>query len=539
MRVHLVAVRRPWMDVRKMLVVGLLIGYLASAASAELPNRPVSGQGPEARTLLVYADERSAYSLADGLERLSLQLRRVDTRLESVPTKEATSNKIAQADYLVVFCPQGDPRLGTNLLQAIATAKQPVLWVGFGADQLQTAVPFKDQFQVSGFSAPNPALHVNYAGRNWEAPVVPWISCELPPRSESKVLMSFPGTNTSAPLCWKFRNWTFYAGVPGSGLSGCLFEDLLLDFYEAKEVAPPRLLLRIEDYQARSDHRQFERMADFLHSRHIPFVIALLPALAELDSQPEFLGALRYAQQRGGRVILKGVDADAQRSALWDPENDRALSEASKRRAQLGVAARKLIGHGLLPLGFETPGYATSREVYTEVAKVFSTAFEQVQLSDATASERGVAGGLTVDRYGRLIVPDNMGCVLDSASNAFAGILTMGQAITRLRGTVGSCCIFAYQPLSKLSKLVDTLDALHVSYLDIADLDNVVETPDLVLLSGRAQRTIANRNGKLHWKAFDRAGKLLAEKREEAGGVSIFKRRGEGDYEVFEFEEKP
>ena len=541
------------MEVRRVLGVGLLIGGIGSSGmAADPPSRPVSGKGPDARTLLIYADERPAYSLADGLERLSLQLRRVATRLESVPAKEATSNKLAQADYLVVFCPQSAPELGTNLLQAVATAKQPVLWIGFGADRLETDPTFKNQFQVSTFSAPTPAMQVNYAGRNWDAALVPWIPCGLPPRSESKLVMSLPnsGTNTSAPLCWKFRNWTFFAGVPGSGLSGFLFEDLLLDFYEAKGVSAPRLLLRIEDYQARSDHRQFERMADFLHSRHIPFVIALLPTLAELDSQPEFLGALRYAQQRGGRIILKGWSAEPERM-LWDPENDRASSEATaeKMRAQVRDAVRRLIGHGVLPLGWETPGYAASRAAYTEAAKVFSTAFEQVQLSDSTASERGVTGGLTVDRYGRLIVPDNMGCVLDTAPD-LAGdghrpplqdrIVAMGQALTRLRGTVGSCCIYGYQPLSKLSKLVDTLDALHVSYLDIADFDNLVETPGLVLLSGRAEGKIANHNGKLHWKAFDRAGRLLAERREaDVSGPQTLKRRGEGDYEVFEFEGKP
>jgi hypothetical protein len=47
------------------------------------------------------------------------------------------------------------------------------------------------------------------------------------------------------------------------------------------------------------------------------------------------------------------------------------------------------------------------------------------------------------------------------------------------------------------------------------------------------------RHAAVHWKAFNRSGKLLAEENEptRSSGSRLLKRRGVGDYELFEFAE--
>src|SRR6266566_4532102 len=132
----------------------LLIVATASAIAADAPMRPNAAKGPGATTLLIYAEQRSSYSLADSLALLKMQLQRVATRLETIPLGQVTSSKLSEADYVVVFCPQSAPALTSNLFYSVTNATQPLLWIGFGADQLEGLEPFSGQFEVSAFAAP-------------------------------------------------------------------------------------------------------------------------------------------------------------------------------------------------------------------------------------------------------------------------------------------------------------------------------------------------------------------------------------------------
>jgi len=527
----------------------LLLAALPGTA-ADNPSRPRSARGADATTLVLYSDERSSYSLGDSLELLKMQLLRVATRLETISVAQVTPAKMAEADYLVVFCPQSHPALSSNFLQGVTLTKQPLLWVGFGAEQLKTFPQFSSEFELSAFAAPNVATNVNYRGRDWPAPLAPWIPASLPTNSHAKVVLTIrdaaTGTIPSRPLCWQLGNFTIFAGIPQNGLIGFLFEDLLLDFYQVNEIPASRLFIRVEDYHAHSDHQEFRRIADFLNSRHIPFLIAVVPRsrdpetgkTADLDSEPEFANALRYAQQRGGRVILKGFTYGSTEPEFWNIEQDRPLAgeQGQKLQERLHQVVHQMFKHGVYPLAWETPHYAASHAAYTEVAHVFSTAVERFQLSDSTQLDRGVTAGLTLDRYDRFLIPENMDFLLDADSNALAGIRARGEVITRLRGSIGGCYFFAYQPLEKLIGLVDTLDRFKMAYLDLADLDNVVQLPDALLLTGHAQRTVTFTNAAVSWKAFDRSGKRMAEEKAPAtsSGARLLKRRGVGDYELFE-----
>src|SRR2546429_4272015 len=132
--------------------VALAVFLAVRQAEAQSLARPIAGKGAEAKTLLIYANTRPAYWLADGLESLKLRLHRVATRLETVAVSNAGPDRVAGAAYLVVYCPQFFPDLPQDFLQRIAEASQPVLWIGFGADKLAELVPFQGQYEVSAFA---------------------------------------------------------------------------------------------------------------------------------------------------------------------------------------------------------------------------------------------------------------------------------------------------------------------------------------------------------------------------------------------------
>jgi uncharacterized protein YdaL len=527
--------------------VAVVAAFLMATASVAAPEttRPFSGRGPEANTLVAYTATRAAYSLSDSLEFLQLQLRRVATRLEALPVAQVSVARIAAADYVVVFCPQPAPALPAEFLRGIAEAQRPVLWVGCSLSQLEALAPISGQFDTGNLPWRHPLTAVKHAAGDWNAPVSLAANTALLAGLSRPNLRQEEGGE--CPRVWRTGRVTCFAAVPAPGPVSEMFSDLLLDFYEAQDVPPARVFLRIDDYECRSDHRQMQRVADYLHARDIPFILGVIPAWRDpasgreldLNDCPEFVSTLRYAQQRGGRLVLSGWAHEPGTSEFWDVREDRPVSlTPAQMRAQLLAGVRLMLRHGLLPLAWETPAYAASAPAYAEIGRVFSTSVERVQLSDATHRDLGTTPSFTVDRAGRFIVPENLGYV-QMGGKPLAQIKAGAERLTKLRGTVVGAYAHAYQPFHKITALADLLAGLQVPFLDLADLDLWVQTPETILLAGRAERRVMLRHATVRWKAFDRAGNLRAIEVEKAPstGERTFKRIGVGDYEVIELTE--
>jgi hypothetical protein len=206
---------------------------------------------------------------------------------------------------------------------------------------------------------------------------------------------------------------------------------------------------------------------------------------------------------------------------------------------KLAAAANLLLKHGLFPIAWQTPREAASSATLAVVARTFSTAVERPQLSDLTCLEKGLVSALTVDRHGRRIVPENLGYPSEATTNSLPELRRRAELLTRLRGTISGCFIHAYQPFKRLSSLVEVLEELQTPFLDLGELDNWVHFPGHLLLTGNAQHRVRLGNSAVTWKAFDRSGKLLAAEQDSGTppGEHTFRRRGKGDYELFEFSE--
>lgn len=533
----------------------LIIATLpAKGQSASLLQRPVAAKGAVAKTLVVYSETRAPYSLADDLAALKLQLRRVAGQLETVAATQADPAKLAVADYLVIFCPQPFPALSAPLLEAIARSSAPVLWVGYGADQLTHLPQFAGQFDIAPFAATQPIETVTYQGREWKLPLTGWLPALLNPtiHPAAPIISVTTVTNnetTIHPVSWKSGPVTFFVAPPNSPANSPLFSDLLLDFYGVEKASAAATAVRIDGYHCHQDHLEFRRLVDTLHQRGLPFTVGVIPAycnpetkkIEELDSQPEFIAALRYAQSRGGRLLLQGYvntrkASTGQEPEFWNATLDRPVADDGPEyvRERLRQGIRQMLKRGLFPLGWITPFNSASRADYAEIANHFSTASERVQLSDATAAENFAGTAIIQDDFGRLIIPENLGTITGQKA-ALIQLQARAELQTRLRSTVSQFSFPAYLTDDKLSQAVRLLDQLKTPFLDLADGDHWVQLPEALLLTGNAQRTVKLRDARVTWKAFDRTGKLLEEatEPEPATGQRLFQRRGKGDYELF------
>lgn len=551
MRAPLPAVRRPG-HLRRMLscVASGVLALSSLESTAGTTPRPAPAKGSGSRTLIVHTAARTPYALGHELEFLKLQLRRVQTQVETIATAEATSNKVAAADYLVVFSPTSGATISAELIALLVATRKPLLWAGFGIERLAEHPEFAGQFAAAPMAAPT-LQATTYRGRQWDTAGAAWHPMRLlaDSRAEPIVTASGEGQGSRLTICWRHETVTLFSAVPGADPLQPLFAEVLLDFFGVKNDAGSRLLLRIEDYQAASNHREFKRMVDFLFSRGHAFVLPITPswrnpetkAIEDLDAAPEFAAGLRYAQQRNGRIVLRGcVRESDDRAEFWDTELDRppAGEEPAAVREKIAKATTLLFRHGLLPVAWQTPHDCASRLVYTEIARNFSTCIERPQLNDSTRLGQGLASAITMDQYGRIVVPENAGYLSADAPDAIAALQRRVQALTQLRGTVAGCRFHAYLGFEKLAELLTALEQLRTPFLDLADLDHWVHVQGHLLLSGRGQHPVKIGDAPFVRKTFARSGRLLASlKGNVALGENTFQREDTGDYELFEFTE--
>jgi uncharacterized protein YdaL len=447
------------------------------------------------------------------------------------------------------------------VLETLAQSPRPVLWVGYGADQLSRLPEFAGQFEVAPFASAQPTEQLNYLGRDLKLAMTIWLPAQLNPTNTLATnLLTATTTNTNGEatarsISWKIKQLTVFAALP-TAANAPLFGDLLLDFYGITQLPASAICVRIDGYHCHQDHLEFRHLVDYLHQRGLAFIVGVIPAywnpetkkIEELETQPEFVAALRYAQRNGGRLVLQGYvntrkAGTGQEPEFWDAALDRPLADDSadyvRERLQQGI--RQMLKRDLFPLGWITPFNSASRADYAEIARHFSTSIERVQLSDATALENFSGTAVTQDDFGRLIIPENLGTVTGRRS-MLAQMQTRAELQTSLRGTISTVAFPAYLTDDKLDQTVRLLDQLKTPFLDLADGDHWVQLPETILLTGNAQRRVTLNNARISWQAFDRNGKLLESEPASAplSEDHLFQRRGKGDYELFQIiEAKP
>lgn len=345
--------------------------------------------GSNATTLVLFTTKRAAFTLANQLELLTTQLRRVQTKLENVPVTSANSSNVLSADYVVVLCPEPVEQFRPDLLTALAQRKNPALWVG-------------------------------YAVTNQPANVLAWSDSPAAPD----------------------------------------FAMLLLRFYGVESVPLPQVLLRIEDYHCHSNHREFRRMADLLFWRGIPFAVGVLPEYEGCGLEPdsEFVNSLQYAQQRGGRLVLKLPDN------FWDTQTDRPARSNLGEIHNLVETFRK---HRLVLHAWENYGPAPPRKIASEISRTVPVRIGTIRLSDATASDEFMPGGIIKDQVS-VTIPDNLGYV--SPDNPLLSLTAAAKELFASRGAAGSFAFHAYLPFTTLAATVDELGSWNVAFLDLAKL---------------------------------------------------------------------
>lgn len=354
--------------------------------------------------------------------------------------------------------------------------------------------------QSARMARQQPITYVNYDGQSY--PLKDQFVYGFSRTGDEAVLASAHDGLSDYPLLFEKQGVRHFQSLQLWGAMGSIFADFLHEFFAQNHPDQHEAFIRIEDIHPASNPEHIKSIADLLNKKGIPFMMAVQPVYfhAEdqvymtLDETPDLVKALHYAVDKGGTILLHGYShvntVTGGSIEFWDQLQDQPIpQEEAYLRAKLEQGIAILVRHNLIPLAFQAPYYALSREGYHIVEDHFTTLMGHVQLTDQTyrvmqsIPYSSQFNGLTV-------IPETMGYVHDDP--IFLEELKGSLEINRIvRDGVVGVYFHEYLPLESLSELIQWLEQYPLSYINLANQANRVQT-DFVDISSGAEGVKVN-----------------------------------------------
>ena len=305
---------------------------------------------------------------------------------------------------------------------------------------------------------------------------------------------------------------TINSEYPDPGLDGppLILADLLHEYFGTGVGGSRKALVRLEDVSVHINPERIIEAADYLYEQRVPFSLGVIPAqrfedgrVVPLTQKPELVRALRYAQDRGGTIILHGYHHTfdtGEGYEYWDEARDAPLEgetwEEYAFKTEDGV--RILRDQGLEPRFWETPHYAASPLAYRVFSRYFSHAVENRRTSGWLPYPTGP------DEYGQILIPENLGYINPEQGLTVEAQLRRAETLGAVRD---AWAVGFYHPasipVSELESLVEGLREQGYAFADLRALETEVRSDHRPGLLARAA-TWARVDLALYGVALDR-----------------------------------
>jgi uncharacterized protein YdaL len=304
-----------------------------------------------------------------------------------------------------------------------------------------------------------------------------------------------------------------------------VFCDLLHDILEIQHPPQATALVRIEDVSTEIDPGDLRQAAEVLAARRIPFQIAVIPIFRNpnkgfevyLSDRQSVVEAIHYMIARGGTPVLHGVThqyrgASGDDYEFWDDIGNRPISRDSARlvldRLHQGLA--ECFASGIFPIAFETPHYGASETDYQAMKQVF-TLFNERTMATPDASSIQFFPYPVVDRYGRSVVPENLGYLPADNPDAKA-LIEAAQRMRVVRDAVASFYFHPFLDPALLAEVVGGLAEAGYRFVSLREFGGEVDSQGRFLVRTSPGRVRASPQDEF-WRLrlFDRAGAVVSQ----------------------------
>ena len=499
---------------------------------------PLRSQESSPKKILIVVegtDDLKNYSMGDGRQ-LATLLGHFNSLSTVKGVTKYVSGEMNYYDYTfyVGFTAHNSPP--SNFLDDLFATTKPVIWLNTGFADFSLRYPVRKKFgfvvlrldSLQGFDNVRAGQRTYTKGE----PNTNMIAV-IDPKTVSVLATAFSSKKrTETPYVVRSRNLLYFADSPfASATEGdryLLFADMLHEilgeFHEESHTA----LVRIEDVDPLENPSHLRDIADLLSSKGIPFLVGVVPFYVDpaegirvsLSDKPDFVDALKYMVHNGGTIVMHGITHQYKGTTavdfeFWDESTNKPIKdetpEGDARKIEMGI--QEFMKNGLSPLIWETPHYTASFTLYRTIAKYFSTAMEQrLSIEDADYSQY-FPYMINKDLFGQKIYPENLGYVPLSAdknvnATAIQTILRHAKSNLAVRDGFASFFFHPFLDITLLAELVDGIQKLGYTYLDVREQTHWVKTRDRVILTGTQNYSISLEDQYLAESYFDHSGEI-------------------------------
>jgi hypothetical protein len=449
-----------------------------------------TGVAPGAPKVLLIKQESPDWS--EYSQQIEMILRHFTPNTTTVSTEQYTDEQLLDFDRVVMLHNETTP-LPSVLLKDLARVDRPILWLGYGLNQLPVDVGTTFGFSLGDVKEENLPTEVEYRGQRYPAKLIDYYPVQIvKPSSQVLATYTYGDKRTPIPYIVRGDNLWYVNGLPApsgdkpdpeSDAPFLVFADVLHDFFGTSTTAARQAVIRLEDVSVHIPPARLTKVINYLHSRRIPFTMGVIPAqrmkdgsIVELSDRPDFVRVLRYAQDHGGTIVLHGYHhtfGSGEDYEFWDEKRHAPIAgetwDMYAHSVEDGI--RILRNNGIEPRLWETPHYAASPLAYQVFSHYFSHTIENRKPVPWLPYPAGP------DKYGQMVIPENIGYIHPAEDGNRSVELQLQRANT-LRIVRDSWAVGFFHPasieLSKLKSLVEGLQRQGYTFADLRALQTEV-----------------------------------------------------------------
>ena len=478
------------------------------------------GDTPTPKRVLIIVEGTSDlknHAMGDGRQ-LATLMGHFNTTVRVEGVDEYVSHSMNGFDYVFYIGFRAKERPPSRFLEDVLTTDLPVIWLNTGFREFSAARNVRRRFGffVSRLDTASVFDIVKSRGQTFTKGEPNLNIIEITNRSQVTVLATALSSRTKreVPYIVRSGNLMYVGDSPFASATESdrylLFSDMLHDILHEEHEEAHSAIIRIEDVTPLENPDHLRDIADILSSRGIPFLVAVIPFYVDpgegihvsLSEKPDLVDALHYMVQNGGTIVMHGVThqykgVTASDFEFWDEVTNSPVKNLTQtdiaRKLDMGI--QEFMKNGLYPLAWETPHYAAPFVVYRTVATYFSTAIEQRLSIEDFDYGQYFPYIIKKDLFGQTIYPENLGYIpLDPdkvrSEEYVRDKISYAKTNLAVRDGFASCFFHAFVDLELLKELVDGIQSLGYTYIDLREQPNWVNTRDRVILSGSQSYTI-------------------------------------------------
>ncbi|HTR99510.1 MAG TPA: polysaccharide deacetylase family protein, partial [Bacteroidota bacterium] len=499
-----------------------------------LPLQPVS---PRHNVLIVVEGQTSLRNVAMGDGRqLATLMGHFQTTTRLIGVRDYRRAELDACDILFYIGFHAENPLPAEFLDDVLATAKPVVWINTGFREFSRlpGVKRKWGFTVGRLDSTDNFETVKSGGNVFRKGEPNLNLIEIADRRAVAVIATAVAqvTQREVPYIVQSGNLIYVGDSPfasaGDSDRYLLFADMLHDILGQPHEETHSALLRIEDISPMDNPARLREIADILSSRGIPFLVGVIPFYVSpaegirvsLSDKPELVDALKYMVQNGATIVMHGVThqykgVTAMDYEFWDESTNAPIRgetvEGIRQKLQLGI--EECMRNGIYPLLWETPHYTASFRLYQTVPEFFGAAMEQrLSIEDA---DYGQTFPYVIDRdlFGQKIYPEDLGYIpleptKEKSEADVRALLANAKTMLTVRDGFASSFFHEFLDLDLLVQIVEGVQALGYTYIDLREQPLWVKTPDRVILTGDQSYTVTLHDQFLAEAWFARNGEI-------------------------------